>query len=82
MKHLKRLALSLTLISALSVVALAGETASPPSCTPGETASPPCPAQSVNDDPALPGEINSPPAQPVVTVTDIAETVLWSLLLF
>ncbi|MGQ0760916.1 MAG: hypothetical protein ACT4OT_02685 [Acidobacteriota bacterium] len=81
MKNLKRLALSLTLISALSVAAFAGETESP-SCLPGEVQSPPCAAQPVNDDSADPGEILTPPAQPTVDVTDMAETVLWALSLF
>lgn len=80
MKHLKRLALSLTLMSALSVAAFA-EPASPP-CAPGETSTPPCPAQSVNDEPLVPGQTSTPPALPVVSVTDMAETMLWALLLF
>jgi hypothetical protein len=81
MKHLKRLALSFALMSVLSVAAFAGETAAPP-CLPGEVQSPPCVAQPVNDDSTVPGETNTPPALPVVDVTDIAETLLWSLLLF
>ena len=55
MKKLKRLALSLTLMSVLAAAAFAGETNAPP-CAPGETQSPPCAAQSVNDDSAVPGE--------------------------
>jgi hypothetical protein len=81
MKNLKRLALSLTLMSALSVTAFAGETSSPP-CVPGEIQSPPCVAQSVNDESAALGETNSPPAEPMVDVTDITEAVMWALLLF
>jgi hypothetical protein len=80
MKHLKTLALSFTLILALSVTGFAGETASPP-CNPGETASPPCVVQSVEEESAL-GETNSPPAEPLVDVTYITEALLWSLLLF
>lgn len=81
MKTLKRLALSLTLMSALSVAAVAGETNSPP-CLPGELQSPPCVVQSVNDDPAVLGETSTPSALDAVDVTDIAETLLWALLLF
>ena len=81
MKHVKRLALSFILMSALSVAAFAGETNSPP-CVPGETAAPPCVAQPLNDDSADPGETLTPPALTAVDVTDIAETLLWSLLLF
>ena len=80
MKHLKRLALSLTLMSALSVAAFA-EPASPP-CAPGETSTPPCPAQSVNDEPVDPGQPDTPLAQPVVNVNDLTEAVMWALSLF
>ena len=81
MKHLRNLILSLSFALILVVPGFAGETQAPP-CVPGETAAPPCPAQSVNDDPVVPGETSSPPALPAVDVTDIAETLLWSLLLF
>lgn len=81
MKHLRRLALSFALMSALSVAGFAGETPSPP-CAPGETATPPCVAQSINDASAVPGETHSPPALPVVDMTDISEAVFWALLLF
>ena len=81
MKYLGKLPLALTLICILAAAALAGETDSPP-CAPGELSSPPCVVQSVDDVTVIPGETSDPPAQPVVTVTDIAETVLWSLLLF
>ena len=80
MKHLKRLALSFILMSALSIAALAGETESPP-CAPGELQSPPCPGQS-NDASSLPGELLTPPAAPVVDVTDLTEAVMWALSLF
>lgn len=81
MKNLKRLALSFALMSALSATGFAGETASPP-CVPGEVQSPPCIAQSVNDESAVLGETNSPPAEPMIDVTDITEAVLWALSLF
>jgi hypothetical protein len=81
MKHLKRLALSFTLMAALSVAGSAGETAAPP-CAPGETAAPPCAAQSVNDAPLVPGEMSTPPDQPMVDVSDITDAVMWALSLF
>jgi hypothetical protein len=81
MNKLKRLAVSFTLTSVLAVAAFAGETSSPP-CEPGQTNSPPCAAQSVSDDSADLGEIQSPPALPPVDVTDITEAVLWALSLF
>lgn len=83
MQFLKNLTLLLTLACVLSVSAFAGETAAP-HCAPepGQTSTPPCAAQSPTDDYAVPGETPTPPALPVVYVTDIAETMLWSLLLF
>jgi hypothetical protein len=81
MKYLRKLSLSLTLICVLAAAVFGGETSTPP-CVPGETLAPPCSSQSVNDDSADPGETLTPPALPAVDVTDIAETVLWALLLF
>ena len=82
MTNLRKLGMSFTLIAVLFTAAFAGETNAPP-CVPGETNAPPCSSQSQNDDSALPGEIQSPPvSNTVVDVTDIAETLLWSLLLF
>ena len=81
MNKLKHLAVSIALVFVLSGAAFGGETNAPP-CEPGQTGTPPCIVQSVNDAPVIPGETSAPPAQPVVAVTDIAETVLWSLLLF
>ena len=69
MNKLKRLALSLTLIAVLAPAAFAGETDAPP-CAPGETHAPPCTAQPLTDDSADPGETETPPALPVVDVTD------------
>ena len=64
MKTLRRLGLSLTLISILGVVALAGETNSPP-CPPpdpGETNSPPCAMSQITpDDSVVPSATNAPP---------------------
>ncbi len=81
MRNLRKLGLSFTLIAVLSTVVFAGETPSPP-CVPGETLAPPCPAQSVNDDSLDLGGTVTPPAEPMVDVTDITEAVLWALSLF
>lgn len=82
MKYVKALPLAFTLIFVLATAAFAGETGCPPTPLPGETQGPPCVAQSLNDDSAGPGETLTPPAQPVVDVTDITEAVLWALSLF
>ena len=81
MKNLKNIGLSLMLTGVLATAVFAGETPTPP-CVPGETQSPPCPTQSVSDDPVVPGETSTTSDEPVVYVTDIAETLIWSLLLF
>lgn len=79
MEKLRRIALSLTLISVLAITAFAGETNSPP-CTPGETSGPPC-SQSMTDGSTDPGETNGPPAN-AVDLTTIVEAVQLALLLF
>ena len=81
MKYLRNLSLSLTVICALAASAFAGDTPAPP-CIPGELQGPPCAAQSVTDDSTDPGELLTPPAQPTVSVTAMAEAVLWALSLF
>lgn len=81
MKYLKALPLAFTLIFVVATAAFGSEPSCPPP-PPGETQGPPCAEQSINDVPVVPGQTSTPPVQPVVTVTDIAETVLWSLLLF
>ena len=82
MKNLKLLGLSLTLLCALSMTALAGDTNSPP-CVPGDTNSPPCAsAQYTTDDSVSPGAVNSPPASEVeATVTDVALSLIVDALL-
>jgi len=82
MEKLKRLTLSLTLVSVIAVSAFAGETGTPPCTDPGQTSSPPCVAQPLNDDSADPGETLAPPALPAVDITDITATVMWALSLF
>ena len=81
MKHLKSLALSMSLMCVIAVSAVAGETQGPP-CAPGELSSPPCIAPSVTDDSVDPGETLAAPTSPVVDVTDITDAVLWALSLF
>lgn len=85
MTTLKRLGLSVTLISAFAMAAIAGQTQTP--CAPpvpGEIDSPPCvAAQSMPDDGVAPGETSSPPAANAVSgysVTELALGALESLL--
>lgn len=91
MTKLKRLTVSIILISVLAVAAFAGETPAGPSaagelssppCAPGELSTPPCASQAVSDDPTAPGETPTPPAANSVDVVYIAEAAFWSLLLF
>lgn len=76
MKNLKRLGVSVTLMSVLAVVAFAGDTSSPPCAPPdpGITNTPPCAsAQITTDDSAAPGTVNSPPASEIeVSITEVA----------
>lgn len=81
MSHLKRLGVTFTLMSVLSLTAFAGQTESPP-CAPGQTESPPCSSQSINDDSEALGQTETPPASETVELTDIAEAVFWALTLF
>ena len=80
MNHLTRLSLTFILMFVLSAAAF-GEPLTPP-CAPGQTESPPCSSQSVSDEPVVPGQTNTPSAEPVVNVTDLTETVMWALSLF
>jgi hypothetical protein len=82
MKNLKLLGISVTLLCALSMTAIAGDTNSPP-CAPGDTNSPPCAsAQITADDSIAPGTDNSPPASEVeISVTEVAVDLLVNTLL-
>jgi hypothetical protein len=87
MEKLKKLTVSFTLMLALSVAAMAGETGSPP-CNPGQTETPPC-AAPVTDNSTTPGEIlnvsgqtSTPPASDTVDLVDLGQVVLWALSLF
>jgi hypothetical protein len=84
MKNLKRLGLSLTLISILAVAAFAGETPGGPCAPPepGQTNTPPCAV--VPGDSVAPGETSSSPASnaaDTASVTDVAIDLLQSVLL-
>lgn len=84
MRNLKRLVVSVSLMSVLAITAFAGETQTPPCAPPdpGETQCPPAPcssAQMTTEDSVVPGETESPPAADVST---IIEDTLIALLLF
>lgn len=82
MNNLKRLVVSLSLMSVLAITAFAGETQSPPCVDPGIVESPPAPcasAQMTGDDSVVPGQTSTPPA---VDVSTIIEDTLTALLLF
>jgi len=85
MRNLKRLLVSLCLMSLLAITAFAGETTSPP-CPPpdpGETAAPPCSsAQTMTDDSVVLGQINTPSAPEAAELSTIIEDTLIALLLF
>jgi hypothetical protein len=87
MKNLRRLGLSLTLISVIAVAALAGEVNSPPCAPPdpGTVNSPPCAvAQMTPDDSVAPGETSAPPASntgDASSITEVALDLLQSVLL-
>ena len=82
MKNLKLLGISVTLLCALSMTAIAGDTNSPP-CAPGDTNSPPCAsAQVTADDSVAPETVNLPPASEVeISVTEVAVDLLVNALL-
>lgn len=85
MRNLKRLVVSLSLMSVLAITAFAGETSSPPCAPPdpGETAAPPCSsAQMTTEDSVVPGQTSTPPAADAADVSTIIEDTLIALLLF
>jgi ABC-type transport system substrate-binding protein len=82
MNNLRRLVVTLFLISVLAVTAFAGITQTPP-CTmdPGITQTPPCAiAQPATDDTTDPGEQNGPPASD--SVVSVVEETLLQILMF
>jgi hypothetical protein len=81
MKNLKRLCLSFTLTTLVFTIAFAGETPMPP-CVPGEVNAPPCTSQSVTNDSVDPNQLPSTQSSESLKLIDLAEDVVWSLLLF
>ena len=83
MSNLKRLVVTICLISILAMTALAGETPNSP-CPPpepGDIQSPPCASASLTtDDPTNPGETQTPPAAETVVITTIADAAVGALL--
>jgi hypothetical protein len=86
MTTLKRLGLSVTLISVFAMAAIAGEIPSPPCAppAPGEVSSPPCAAaQMTPDDSATPDQMSTAPASNVgadYSASDVAVELLQSVL--
>ena len=83
MQNLKKLILALTVTILFAGSAVAGETPTPP-CVPGETSGPPCTSQAVTNDSVDPNQLPLPstPASDSLKLIDLAEEVVWSLLLF
>jgi hypothetical protein len=80
MNHLKRLVVSLSLISVLTVTAFAGEIQTPP-CAPGEMQTPPCSsAPLIADDPVDEGQPSTPPAGDTIDLSSVAADVISVLL--
>ena len=83
MTNLKRLVVTLSLITVLAVTAFAGETESPPCAPPdpGEMGTPPCStAQQVTNDTTNPGETEAPPAAETVVISMIVDGAVGALL--
>jgi hypothetical protein len=80
--NLKRLALSFTLMCALSGAALAGESPIGP-CPSGEPPTQPCTSQpETNNDSINPGEAPTFPASVTADLIDLTESLLLALQLF
>ena len=83
MNNLKRLVVSLSLMSVLAITAFAGETSSPPCMDPGILQTPPAPcssAQMTTDDSTAPGETATPPGTDAPDVSTIITDALIALL--
>jgi hypothetical protein len=83
MRNLKRLVVTLCLISVLAITALAGEIQTPPCASPdpGEIQTPPCsPAQLTTEDPTNPGETETPPAAETVVINSIVDAAVGAFL--
>ena len=80
MNNLKRLVVSLSLISVLAATAVAGEIQSPP-CAPGEMQSPPCSStQLATEDSTVSGQTDTPTAADTLDLTSVAVDALSALL--
>jgi len=77
MNNLRKLVVTLSLLSVLAVTAFAGETQSPP-CDPGETHGPPCPSAPITTT----GVTEAPPAADSFSVFSVVEDALFDLLIF
>jgi len=87
MKNLKKLSAAVALTLALGISAFAGITDTPP-CSPPEPGiilGPPCSGGQIAPDPAIPGQLETPPAANAVSgysVAEVAITLLESALLY
>jgi hypothetical protein len=82
MNNLKRLVVTLSLMSVLAVTAFAGETPTGPcSPEPGQTSTPPCSSAPLTNNSVVPGETESPPAADF-SVLSIFEDALINWLIF
>ena len=84
MKSLRRLCAAIVLTGLLGLSAFAGEI-STPACAPPEPGiilTPPCAAQTLADDSAVPGEVETPPASNAIDMSSAIELLINLLLLF
>jgi hypothetical protein len=84
MKNLRRLGSVAILTLALELAAFAGEMPTPPCATPesGITSTPPCATQTLADDSAAVGEVETPPASSTIDFSYVAEAAIRLLLLY
>ena len=84
MKNLRRLGAAVVLTGLLGLSAFAGEISTPP-CAPPEPGiilTPPCAAQTLANDSAVPGEVETPPASNAIDMPSVTELAINLLLLF
>ena len=84
MKNLKRLGAAAVLTVMLSLSVFAGDMPTPPCAPPepGQMPTPPCATQMASDDPATPGEVETPPASNTVDMVSVVDAAMNLLLLF
>jgi hypothetical protein len=82
MKNVKRLGAAVALTLALGISAFAGIIETPPCAppTPGIMEGPPCSGGQIAPDPAVPGQIETPPASAAADASAFAINLLESLL--